>query len=178
MLILYGIFVDFNIAGPFLLQNVFHLSAIAYGWWLVFVASGYMIGSYCSSRLVDHFTRHQLIMAGIVGLIISSLMMATFAWLGISNTYVVTIPMFTILFFIGIFYPQCIVGSLLPFPHIAGSAGALFGFMVFLGGTVASVIISHLPEFNAIPLSTMILVQALLVLAIYQLLKQKEMNQS
>ena len=59
----------------------------------------------------------------------------------------------------------------MPFPKIAGSAGGLFGFMVFLGGTTASLIIAHLPEHNAIPLSVMILVQSLLVMSAFFLLK-------
>jgi len=39
--------------------------------------------------------------------------------------------------------------------------------MVFLGGSVASGIISHLPEHNIVPLSTMIFIQTVIVLTIY-----------
>lgn len=167
VMILYGIFVDFNIAGPFLLQNIFSQSVVAYGWWVVLVASGYIIGSYLSSRLIYYLDSHRIISIGILGLLIFSVLMSILAIVKIQSLFILVIPMFFILGCSGLVYPQCISESLSPFPKIAGSAGALFGFMVFLGGSLASAIISHLSENNVIPLASMILVQVILVSVIY-----------
>lgn len=158
VIVLSGVFVAFNMAGPFLLQNIFQQSVVAYGWWVVFVASGYLIGSYISSQLLDYWSSNQIIAIGLVGFLGVSSVMSAMAILAFESVYSVVIPMFLILTSLGLIYPQCISGSLSPFPKIAGSAGALFGFMVFLGGSITSFIMSHLHENNAIPLSIILVV--------------------
>lgn len=166
VMIIYGIFVDFNIAAPFLIQDIFKQSVVAYGWWIVFVASGFLIGSYLSSRLVHYLSASRIIMIGVICLVIISIILSILAILKLQSVLILVLPMFFVLASAGLIYPQLVAESLSPFPKMAGSAGALFGFMVFLGGTIASVIISHLHENNAIPVSSMILAQAVLVLII------------
>jgi len=163
VMLLYGIFVDFNIAGPFLLQNTYHQSVVAYGWWIVFGACGYMLGSLTSSYLVNIFESETIIKYGLIGLALICIIFFSFQILHLANVYTFVIPMFMILMMIGLVYPHCIAGALSPFPQMAGSASALFGCMVFFGGTLSSIIISHLPENNAIPLSFILLVQSFLL---------------
>ncbi len=167
VMIFYGVIASFNLAGPFLLQNIFGQSVVAYGWWIVLVASGYIMGSFASSRLVEHLPINRMIIIGMIGFLLSTIVMFVLALLKIHSLLILVIPMFFVLMSIGLVYPLCISESLSPFPKIAGSAGALFGFMVFMGGTIASTIMSHLPEHNVIPLALDLLVLSILVLLVY-----------
>lgn len=173
VMLFYGAIACFNIASPFLLQNFFAQSVIAYGWWIVLTASGFIIGSFASSRLVEQVAFSKLIIIGIIGFLASTFVMFILAMLQVYSLFIFVIPMFFILMSLGLVYPLCISESLSPFPAIAGSAGALFGFMVFLGGTIASIIISHLPEHNVIPLAATLLVLSSLVTVVYFRIKPK-----
>lgn len=171
VMLLYGMLVNFNVAAPFLIQTLFHQSVVAYGWWIVLITAAYFLGSFTSSRLIRYVSSDRLMIVGSCSLVLVSVVMFLLAMGGTWHSpWVIVIPMFFVMFSIALMYPQCIAGSLHPFPEIAGSAGALFGFMVFIGGTLASMVMSHLPEHSIMPLAAMILIQSILLCVIYYFL--------
>lgn len=163
---LYGVFANFNLVGPFFIQELFNQSVIVYGWLIFFVAMGYLIGSFSSSRLVNHISVPAIIGLGCTGLFLVTLVFMLLSLSGIQNLYTLVGAMFLILLCSGLIYPQFISQCLSPFPHIAGSAGALFGFMVFLGGTVFSLIISHLPHNSLTPYAILLFAQIVFLVVI------------
>lgn len=167
MMIVYGITITFSVVSPFLLQGDLKLSPIHYSWALFFVTLGFFSGSFLNSRLTKNYTAHQLIWCGFCALFISNLLMLSLAIAGMFSLSIILFPMFLIFFSMGLIYPNCIAGCLSPFPDKAGSASAMYGFLVFIGGGAAGIIASHLSAKTQIPLSITIFIESLIGLFIF-----------
>jgi DHA1 family 2-module integral membrane pump EmrD-like MFS transporter len=55
--------------------------------------------------------------------LVGSEAMIGFAWLGYLNLLVIIIPAYLTIFGMGFIYPNCTAGALLPFAHMASTAG-------------------------------------------------------
>lgn len=174
--ILFGVFIAFSASSPFLLQTQLHLSPITYGWSIMLVSTGYLLSSYLNSRLSQKILVKKIILAGFIIFLVSSLFLFLFAFAHIFNLMTILVPMFFIFFGVGLIYSNCIAGCMKLFPHIAGSAGAIYGFLVFLGGSLASTLISHFPMRTAKPLAIIIGLQMIISLSIYWLLIHNRPN--
>ena len=170
IMLLYAVFTAFNVAAPFLLQNNLKLSTIAYSWMHFFVSLGLSIGLYLNSRLIKTLEIKTLMLRGLYSLLFISLVMLLIAFTGIMNIGVIVLPMFLIFLSSGFLYANCAAKALAPFPHMAGSASAMLGFLCFSGGTLSSMAISFLPETNQFPLSATIFFLALIILIIFRFL--------
>jgi DHA1 family 2-module integral membrane pump EmrD-like MFS transporter len=169
IMILFGIFLAFNATGPFLLQTQLGLSPIEYSWTLVFVACGYLLGSFFNSKLVQRFLIQHVVIWGFIALLISAGSLLAFCLEAVFNVAVIIVPMFLVFFSIGLIYANCIMGCLKPFPHIAGVTGALYGFLGCMGSSLATTIIAHFPVTTQKPLVFMVLLQAIASLVVYSI---------
>lgn len=163
---LYGILSSFYVAGPFLLQKVLGLSPVSFGWMMLIISSGYLIGSSLNIRLVHHYEQKAVIRVGLAGIIIISIAMVILALGGALNLVAVVLPLSLLFLAIAFIFTNCIGQSLSIFPQLAGSASALWGFLAYFGGTLATSIMSYLPEKTALPLSIALLIQSLLTLLV------------
>lgn len=164
---LYGIFVSFNVIGPFLLQLKLGLSPVAYGWTLVVISAGYFIGSYLNSKLSQKYPIRLIVKYGFVIALISCIAILITPLLHLFNLSAVVTLMFIILLSIGFIYANCIAGCMKPFPHIAGSAAALYGGIVFLGGSMAGFVASHIANMTQLSLGYIILILTILALFMF-----------
>ncbi len=171
VILLYSVIITFNMIGPFLLQSKLKLSAIGFGWASLLVASGYLFGSYINSKLLNKIVPSIIIRFGFLILLSSAILMTVIGLKGHINLTVVLAPMFFIMFGIGFIYANCIAGCLKPFPDIAGTAGALYGFLVFCGGGIAGSIVSKFSDLTQLPLAVTIFSLSVLALALYYLPK-------
>jgi len=161
-LFIYGVLSSFYVVGPFLLQKVLGLSPVVFGWMMLVISGGYLLGSSINIRLVHHLHQTVVIKIGLAWILIVSLGMVILAMSGIFN--LTTVVLSICLLFIGIafIFTNCIGLSLSIFPHLAGSASAVWGFLAYLGGTLATSIMSYSPAQTALPLSIAFLIQSLL----------------
>lgn len=65
-------------------------------------------------------------------------------------------------------WPNAFAISFSPFGHIAGYAGALYGFMQLSGGGVASSIIAYMPDDTPIPFAMLLLVVPLISVVVFR----------
>lgn len=166
--LLYGVFVSFYTASPFLLQTQLGLAPDIYGWILFITLGGYMLGSFLNSRIVHQEQYPKIIKFSLYAMAIAAVNYWTISWIFPLHLLSFMIPLFFLFLFMAFIYPNCISGSLSIFPEISGSASALFGCSAFLGGTAASVFISYLPENTQIPFSSVIAGQCLLTFWIFR----------
>lgn len=157
LIALYGAMVAFNIAAPFILQNELGLNAVQYGWIIIIITSGYLFGSIIAGWAASRFTYSQTIYAGMVLYFLSTISFFIIAMMNILNLWVIILPMFFLMVSSSIVYPTATAGSLLPFPRLAGIAGALYGFIVIAGGSLVSMLIAELHEVNQQPLAWILL---------------------
>ncbi|MCE0722606.1 Bcr/CflA family drug resistance efflux transporter [Legionella sp. PC1000] len=68
-------------------------------------------------------------------------------------------------------FPNSSAGALTPFPKIAGTAGALFGFMQILGGAGSSSLVALSQDQNQLPIAIPFIMTALLSILIFHFFK-------
>jgi len=168
--ICYGVFVAFNAIGPFLLQNNLGLSALEYSKMVVIVCSGFILGSFINSKLSANMDHDKVMLYGFTFFFIFNIGLLLFGLLGILNVYVIVIPLFLIQCSLGLIIPNGMAGCLEPFPHIAGRAGALFGFLFLTGGAITSIVISRFPDPDQVPLALAILLLGMCALGVFSTL--------
>ena len=61
-------------------------------------------------------------------------------------------------------FSNAYAGAMEAFPNIAGTAGALFGFLQILGGAISSFLMSLFENYNQIPLAIVLMASALIAL--------------
>lgn len=170
---MYAVMVAFNIAAPFILQNQVGLNSVQYGWAIITVTLGYLVGSFLAAWLSSRFSYSQSIYLGLAIYMISVLVFLLFALLGYLNLWVFIVPMFFVMISSSIVYPIATAGSLHPFPKLAGIAGALFGVIVIVSGGVSSLIIAFLSETNQLPLALFMLIAGFIAIMGYFILVTK-----
>lgn len=128
--------------GPFIFIDMIGLSPDLYGWTLVATTAAYFVGSLLANRFVGRVGIDRLILAG-GGLILSGglgLSVAVFT----DTILIVTIlgPMTLWLVGMGLVLPNAMAGAIGPYPHMAGQASSLIGFLQMGAGALGSGAIS------------------------------------
>ena len=105
-------------------------------------------------------------MLGSVVMLLSGVTMLWVGFFGFFNVKVVLIPMIVYIIGNGLVLSNSMVGALMPFADIAGSSGALFGFIQMLGIFVASAIAAAQHSENQIMMAVILSALGLLSLLI------------
>jgi Bcr/CflA subfamily drug resistance transporter len=141
--ILNGIFITFNVAGPFLFQECLKLSPVQYGWILLLSGGSFLIGSYLSGHLTKIMKIYKIVILGFFCIMIGDLSLISFIFIKTFTVITFIFPMGIIFFGIGLIYSNCVANSIKNFPHIAGAAAAIFGFMISISGSIVGAVFSR-----------------------------------
>ncbi|CAN5211497.1 multidrug effflux MFS transporter [soil metagenome] len=155
-MLLAGIIAYFT-TSPFLLQNILGLSAAQYGWISMLVALGLMIGNVVNSLLVIRFGIQHLIIVGIVMALLSGCLMLVLATLDILNVASIIVPILLFSIANGFIATNSTAGAFQAFPHIAGTAGALYGAIQIFVALITSLLVVGLDNNNQMPLALILL---------------------
>jgi MFS transporter, DHA1 family, multidrug resistance protein len=137
-----GLF-TFLSASSFVFIKVLGLTRTQYGLVMFSMSFGYMVGTFLCRRLLPRFgVRRTVAMAGVLTLTGGTLT-GVLALAGIHNIWAIMLPFYLFMLGHGIHQPcgqSCAIG---PFPHAAGAASALNGFLMmlaafFIGGWVGT----------------------------------------
>lgn len=150
---LYGVFSSFYVAGPFLLQKVLGVSPILFGWLMLIISGGYLLGSFFNIRLIHRLEPIRVIKIGFSSIFVVSLGMVLISASGILTISSLVVPCSLLFCGIALIFTNCIGLSLSIFPLLGGSASAVWGFFAYLGGTFATSTIAYLPERSSVTLS-------------------------
>ncbi|MCK4607924.1 MAG: multidrug effflux MFS transporter [Gammaproteobacteria bacterium] len=155
---IYGSILAWLTLGPILLENTLKISPVGFGW--VAAAGGvfYAAGALLNTKLIDRYGINRMLkIAGYV-LFLAGLLTLLFWLLGVVKFWPVIIPVMIMVFSAGIIFPNAFAGALMPFPKIAGIAGAIVGFIQIMGGVIASGVISIVPDNTQLPLAVAFIV--------------------
>jgi DHA1 family 2-module integral membrane pump EmrD-like MFS transporter len=138
---------------PFLFQNVLKFTPSEYGWLSIFLASSIMLGLSINARCVEKYGSNNMLFAGIVLMILAGITMLVAALLFPIGGLIIMLP--TIVFAIGCgcVFANAMTGAFMPFGKIAGTAGAVYGFLQTFSAFVTSLLVSTLHSKNQIPMS-------------------------
>lgn len=98
---------------------------------LIFLTAviGYMTGSGISARVAHRFASEQLMLLGAVLSVLATVIMLTGAHIWPLSVLALMLPMVLYSTGLGLVLPHTMAIALRPFPHIAGTASALLGFI-------------------------------------------------
>ena len=133
----------FSIVGPFVFQNLLHVSASLYGILVLTVGVAYTIGTFLNGFFLKYYKMLTLLMVGIVLMLISGLMLLAFTLLGWFNIMAILIPTCLLQIAQGFIFANCLSGALNIFSTAAGSVSSLFGSVVVLGVTLISATVAR-----------------------------------
>lgn len=111
----------------------------------------------------------QLMLAGVISMMIGALLLMLLSQIMTPKVIALIVPMVIFAFGVGVTFQNAFAGAFNPFPHMAGSAGALYGFCQVLGGSCASALVAGLHINSAFSLSCLLLVIGLCVVGARQL---------
>ena len=137
----------------FVLQEVYGLSALAFGLAFAAASGGYLAGTALATRIVTRIGLDSTIGIGAVALAIGGLGAAAAVPLGSASPIALTAAMAIYAAGMGLVQPQSIAGAMMPFPQRAGTASSLLGVSQMVCAAVTGVIVGHLLGTSAWPVA-------------------------
>jgi MFS transporter, DHA1 family, multidrug resistance protein len=149
----------------FVLIDLLHVRPDVYGLAFGFVAFGIMIGSTLAAQFTHRLGMVRVIFFGTVLGALSGTLMAAIALAGAMTPLGVIVPMFGFALAVGLVMPNAMAGAIGPFPHMAGLASAVLGFLMMTGSAAYSIAVSLFLDGTARPMATAVAVSGLAALA-------------
>ncbi|PCE33689.1 multidrug effflux MFS transporter [Burkholderia ubonensis] len=165
--LLFGIFSLVNVACPFVIQIKYDLTATDYGWAMLLISSGYLIGSTTNNRAARRFNQVTIIGFGMSILIATVTLNRLLSGFVSNDLLTLVSSLFFIYMSLGLIFPSSLSSCLRPFVHNAGSASAMYGLIVFCAGFAISSVYVYGFVVNRDSLDWALLISAGLMLACF-----------
>jgi DHA1 family bicyclomycin/chloramphenicol resistance-like MFS transporter len=150
------------------LQGVYGLSAVAFGFTFALGAAGYMLGAMIATRLVVRLGLDRTIGVGVVVIAAGGLSLALAVATGVPGLWLVA-AMALYLAGVGLAMPQAMAGALTPFPDRAGTAASLMGLVQqAVAAIIAAVIGAYLVQ-SAWPVTGVVVAMGCLTFLLWAL---------
>ncbi len=160
---------------PFLLENVVGLTPVEFGWVSAIAGLFFIVGGFINAMIVERFTLEKMLKIGLMIMLVGSAVMLIFGLLNRVDTLVIMIPVVIYIIGSSFVFSNAYAGAMHPFSGIAGTAGAVFGFLQILGGAISSFLMSLMHEYNQVPLAIILLLSAVIALAGTHLLNKSKL---
>ena len=113
----------------FVLIEFMGLSPELYGILFALIVIGFLAGTLLSGRYSRQLGHDRLIWRATLLCTLGGVSMAGLALAGVFSPWAVVVPYMLFMVGFGIIMPQSMAGALAPYPHCAGAASSLFGFL-------------------------------------------------
>ncbi|ASP34877.1 multidrug effflux MFS transporter [Labrenzia sp. VG12] len=131
---------------PFVLIYEVGLSPSEFGLTMIIQSGSFIAGTVLTGRLLRVVEARRLVPYGMALWVVASALMCGLT-LTLQPTIVTVMgPVALFVFGLALVLPASFTESMAPFPHIAGAASSLVGFLQFGGGIVASLIVAALHD--------------------------------
>ncbi len=150
----------------FVLQDLYDLSPLLFGFVFALATLGYGAGTLIAARLVGRIGIDRTIVCGGFALAAGGLAMVVAVAIGLQSPLALAVPMALYLCGLGLAMPQSMAGALMPFPERAGAASSLLGFLQQAAASAIGVIVGQMLAGSALPLAVIIAVMGSLALVL------------
>jgi DHA1 family bicyclomycin/chloramphenicol resistance-like MFS transporter len=140
----------------FVLIGVLGVTPSTFGLCFGTVAVGITTGTFLSGRFGARVGLDRTILAGTALGAAAGLTLAGLVWSGILTVASVIVPMVVFAVGLGLTLPNGMAGAIGPFPHMAGLAAAVAGFVQLTGAGLYSVAVGRFYDGTARPMATAI----------------------
>lgn len=151
----------------FLLQNVYKLSALEFGFVFALGSAGFLLGSNISARIVGRLGIDTVIGIGALLAAIGGGAFFLSVHFGLASSLAVVLPMTVYLCGLGMVLPQSVAGAMTPFPERAGAASSLFGFIQQSAAALCGSLVGLLLDRGAAPLAAAVAIMGIATLVIW-----------
>lgn len=141
-----GAFYTLAVILPFILMNRIGMSPTGFGLGMLMQSLSFFSGNLAVRRLMSSYGAYRIMPVGIVFIATGSLALAVALRVAEPTFLLVMAPVALYAFGSAFLMPAMSTASLAPFPHIAGAAAALSGFLQMGGGLVGGLLASFFPD--------------------------------
>ncbi|WP_150524131.1 multidrug effflux MFS transporter [Roseibium sediminis] len=129
---------------PFVLIYEVGLTPTAFGMTMMLQSGSFITGTVITGRLMKSREASELLIPGMIGLCLSSAAMCVSMLLLTPSLVTVMAPVMLFAFSLAFILPSSLTSAMQDFPHIAGAASSVMGFLQFGGGIVGSLLVAAL----------------------------------
>jgi MFS transporter, DHA1 family, multidrug resistance protein len=148
------------------LQGIYGLSSVTFGFTFALGAAGYMLGAMLATRLVVRLGLERTIAVGVVVIAAGGLSLTLAVATGIPGLWLVA-AMALYLAGVGLAMPQAMAGALTPFPDRAGTAASLMGLVQQAVAAIIAAVIGAFLVQSAWPVTGVVLAMSTLTLLLW-----------
>jgi MFS transporter, DHA1 family, multidrug resistance protein len=159
-----------------LLQGVYGLSAVTFGFTFALGAAGYMAGATIATRLVVRLGLDRTIGVGVIVLAAGGVALAAVVAAGVPGVWLV-VAMALYLAGLGLAMPQAMAGALTPFPDRAGTAASLMGLVQQTVAAIVAAVIGDYLGRSAWPVTGVVLAMSCLTFLLWALTRRLRAQQ-
>lgn len=138
--------ISYYMVSPYFFQEVLGLTPFQYGLTSFIVTLGLLSGHYLNTKLVSKRGIENMIKAGFWFMLLGGIALLITEFLMPLNLSLILLSTLLFLIGAGLVFGNSTAGAFHPFPHIAGSAGALFGTLQVLGTAITSYLVALASE--------------------------------
>jgi DHA1 family bicyclomycin/chloramphenicol resistance-like MFS transporter len=142
--------------GSVVLQGVYGLSAVAFGFTFALGSAGYMVGATIAARLVTRLGLDRTIGIGVVALAAGGLGLVAVVAAPIHNGIWLVAVMAVYLAGLGLAMPQAMAGALTPFARRAGTAASLMGLVQQTAAAIVAAAVGNYLGRSAWPMASVV----------------------
>jgi DHA1 family bicyclomycin/chloramphenicol resistance-like MFS transporter len=150
----------FLAAGPFVLVNVYGLTAQQFALVFSLNAFGFITGTQVNARLVRQYGPAHMLRAALIVYFIGAFLLLGAVLTGFGGLIGIVVPLFILFATIGAAPTNALALAQEHYPHMAGSATALFGSIQFGIGALIGVLAGFAHDGTALPMAAIIVAAA------------------
>ena len=163
----YGGLFAFISGSSFVLQDVYGLSEIAYGFSFGLTVIGFISGTMLAQRLVGRRGLDGTIARGVACLALGGSLMLILVAAGVPSSLAVTMPMAIYGMGVGLTMPQATAAAMAPFPGAAGAASSFLGICQMSFAALVGIGVGHAVGGSALPLPIVIATTGVVALGVF-----------
>jgi MFS transporter, DHA1 family, multidrug resistance protein len=148
------------------LQGIYGLSSVTFGFTFALGAAGYMLGAMLATRLVVRLGLERTIGLGVVVIAAGGVALAVAVATGVPGLWLVA-AMALYLAGVGLAMPQAMAGALTPFPDRAGTAASLMGLVQQAVAALIAAVIGGFLVQSAWPVTAVVLAMSFLTFLLW-----------
>lgn len=141
---------------PLVMMEVYGVSPQRFGFLFAINASGFILASQVNRLLLRRYSPHEILPRANTLYLVTAAMMLLVAITELGGLPGLMVPMYLMLFSLGLMAPNATVMALEPFQKNAGAASAVTGTLQLGAGAVSGTLVGVLANGTAVPLAGMI----------------------
>lgn len=170
MVFAFATFFAFISGAPFVFIEVLGVAPQNFAWLITVQVVGFVAGTMLVDRLTRRIGMERLFEIAVLMAALGGITTGLLPWLGIASITGIIAPMVVFAFAMGIIFPLGTAGAIGPFPHMAGAAAALLGFLQSAAGAAFGVLVGLLHDGSVIPMTSVMGLTTSLSLAVFLML--------